>query len=402
MAVITCPHCRKYISSLLTVCPECGRNILADATPEPVIDSSSEAASDADSNVVAKPAIEASTAPVSPIVVRKSRNPFRKRYSSSANQAAPISSQPSSSSASDSTSHPSPLLAYWRRLSPRRLLFSVVAFLVVVAVAFVAIKTHQRSVQLEQRAFDRLSGCTNPDVYEDYILRFPDGEHIAQAKELYKQLLAQNEAYARQTANGTKAELLEFIKKNPDSPYCKVCQNRIDTIDWEAAISQNTLEAYTLYLEQHPEGHFVSVANESRTRLGRMQVTEEERNKLHGSLDAFLSALTSNDAGRIDHFLGQPITLCGQPSATGTHVVSFYQQHFGYADILGVHFAIEGMNIKKQPSHSVSGQFDYTVNASLDATLNRSATDSINVQSWALTAILDAERKFISVDMRKR
>lgn len=396
MAVITCKHCGKYISSTLKSCPECGKSLAEDIVDEQGApeENQEQLAEDSMPQTTREGEDDAREEAAAPVQVRKSKMPFRKRYTKKFGELVKIPE-----------GHvPSALGLTWlRRISIRRVLLSGSIALALLGVSFFVYKDYQRTASLEQRAFDRLKGCSNLEFYEDYIVRFPDGKHIEDVKKLYQQIKNESNQFYAKTAHGTREELVSFINTYPQSPYCQVCMNRLDSLDWQEATSGNTVKDYEHYLELHPEGQFADIANESRTRLARLEVTDEEVNKIHGILDTFLSALASNDAARIDGIIGQAISFCGTSDARGQQIISLYKDHFSYPDILGVHFSIKnGPNVKKRPSVTYSGQYDYTVAAVLEATLNRTATDSVNVQYWNLSVQLNPERKLTSIDMRKQ
>lgn len=338
MAVIQCPHCGKYISSTLKTCPECDK----------------------------------------PLVLNEQEN---------ADNAYP--GHPSLSRKSS---------PWWRK---RKFLASILClFLSIFAVSFYVYHTHKRYLELEQRAYARLAGCTNLDFFEDYIVRFPDGQHIEKVKRQYNQIKTERTNFLKMTSQGSREEYLNFIKRYPSSPYSKVCELRIDSIDWQTASSTNTISAYDRYLKLHPKGGFVSVAQVTRNKLGKLETSDEEHDKLFGALDAFLYSLATSDSVYLDKLIQDPITFCGQKNARGGKIVGIYQHIFNQVDILGVHFSVGmDMNIRKQPSVSHTGQYDYIVTAPVQATINRTETDSLNVQFWNISAQLTYDRKFTSVDL---
>ena len=196
-------------------------------------------------------------------------------------------------------------------------------------------------------------------------------------------------------------ELIEQLKAIRDEPheFATLC---IDSLDWEVALKDNNAQGYQHYLELHPDGLFSAIATDSKTRLAKLEVSNEERSMLSGSLDNFLSAMASGDEGRVNSLISSTMNFCGETNATGANVVSFQKLNFHHDDIIGVHFTVGGLNIKKKPSDATPGAYDFVVNASLDAVLNRTNTDSTGVQAWKITATLSPDRKFRSVDMRKQ
>lgn len=370
MAVITCPHCRKYISSLLTVCPECGRPVSLSSNAEPSDESSSEAPT------ASCDAADTSGTPL--------------------DQPALSPEEPAQDPLPDASDAAKP------RFSLRRWLGFSFLLAVVLGLLSFLYYTHQRNASLEQRAYERLSGCVDLDFYEDYIVRFPDGKHIDEVKDQLNKIKQERAIYLSSTKTGTREELRQFIKAHPDSPYRRVCELRVDSLDWSAASSANSVESYDHYLELHPDGIFAEAATESKNRQARLEVTKEEYSKINGMLNSFLTALSSNEAPRIDAVIGEPISFCGQNDSKGVEILTFFRQHFSQTDILGVHFSVvKDVVIKKYPSVSQSGQLDYEISAQLEATLNRTAIDSLNLQHWSLHAQLNPDRKFTNVDMSR-
>lgn len=290
----------------------------------------------------------------------------------------------------------------WKRLTMRKRIYICFILVLLSSIAFFLVKDHQRAVGLELRAYERLEGCTNLHWFEDYIVRFPDGEHIAEVRQMYEKAKVEQKEFFLQCSNGTKEELLRYIKEHPTSPYCKMCENRVDSIDWSVALEANTADAFSAYLREHPNGLFAEVATEEKARKAKLEVSEDERNLLRGAVDNFLSAMTVGDVARVNEMISSSLTFCGVAESTGDNVAEFYQSHFKKDDILGVHFSVNnGMNIRKSPSTMGEGLYNYSISADVEATLNRTATDSVSTETWGLSASLTPDRKFTSVSLNK-
>lgn len=400
MAAIICPHCGKYVSSLLSTCTECG-NALHDseeeATPiEPELSTSQE------QDVDVSPAEDGSQI-VEPAVIVVENIPAVDDEAEDVEEAQHDLTKLSNSELLDKVSQnetESSPKTLWKKLSARRIITGILLLLIISGVTWFFITDHNRDVALEQRAFERLDGCADLLWYEDYIVRFPNGEHIDTVKKMYEKAKVEQQQFYSETVGGDKAALLAFIKAHPNSPYCKVCENRIDSLDWYDAALDNTVQSYQNYLIAHPEGIFAKQATEGKARQFKLEVTDEERSMLSGTVHNFLSAMTNADAARIDAMINSTMNFCGQADATGDNVIQFYTSNFHRDDILGVHFAIDGsLNIKKQESRQSSNQYDYSITAKLDATLNRSATDSLSTQVWEMSAKLTPDRKFTSINI---
>lgn len=291
----------------------------------------------------------------------------------------------------------------WWKPTPRKILVLLFFVVVISGIVFFIVADKKREEGLEQRAYERLASCTNLLWYEDYILRFPEGKHITEVKQMYDKAKKEQDDFFMNAAMGSKEELQKFIDEHPASPYIRTCQNRIDSLDWDVAVTTNTKESYQAYLQEHPDGIFADVANENKTTLVKLEVTNEERSMLRGSLDTFLSAMTSCDESRINATTSDNLVFCGQTGADGSNVINFYSYNFHQEDVMGVHFNVNGgINITKKPSVTKQGSYDYSINANLDVTLNRSSVDSVGTQRWKINAQLTPDRKFKSIELRQQ
>ncbi len=442
MAVIVCPHCKKYISSKLSTCPECGGDVsrLVEEQVEEKVESQNVVSGDVqqESSIQhdnAEPVL--SQEPSESIVLDEPQivEEMTQKESDDTVESASVSTNmddtvSTDSEVSDNESSDNgnitedsvkeeepkedvvnedkkqavPMVKKpWYALSARRIVTIAFFFILISGITYFLIADHRRTKGYEQRAYERLNGCTNLLWYEDYIIRFPDGEHIDEVKKMYAEAQKEHEEFYQKAAGGDRESLLKFIKEHPSSPYVKVCESRIDSLDWDVALSENNIAGYQRYLELHPEGAFAVIASESKTRLTKLEVTNEEKSMLSGSIDTFLAAMTSGDENRVDALVSSPMTFCGVSDATGSSVVGFCKSNFQHDDIIGVHFSVSGgLGIKKKPSDIVSGAYDFIVNAQLDAVLNRSNVDSTGVQVWKMTAVLTPDRKFRSVNIVKQ
>ncbi|GEM_PF-6438316 len=286
----------------------------------------------------------------------------------------------------------------WWHLSARRIV--VLCFLTpfILAAIYLVVDDVQKANALEQRAYERLSHTTDLLVYEDFILRFPDSKYIDSVKVRYEQMKVEQAVYFKEAASGGVAELKAFIEAHPSSPFRVVCERRIDSLDWETATADNTLEAYQLYLAQHPQGIFLNDATDARNRQQRLVVTAEETGILRSTVDNFLSAMSQLDATGIDALTHGAIDFCGMPEATGADVVDYYQRNFKRDDVLGVHFQLGGTSINKR-NVSGSDALNYNLYSTAQATINRSSLDSAMVVNYKVSASFTPERRITSLNI---
>ncbi|MBP5381639.1 MAG: hypothetical protein J6Y39_07940 [Bacteroidaceae bacterium] len=212
MAMIKCPKCHHHISSMAKVCPECG----APVDPEWVEKSVSQPSELVDKGEV--PAKQTET----------------------------------------------------RQISLRNLLISVFAFLALI-IGVLYYLDYRAERQREQHAYELLQDCSNPAFYEDFIIRFPKSKYIDEVREQYRVVAVQQNEWLKLVENGTRDDLLQFVRQHPTSPYVKVANNRIDSLDWVEARKLHTLDAVSHYMVSHPNGYYIDQAEMLRQSLERQR-----------------------------------------------------------------------------------------------------------------------------------
>lgn len=392
MAVIRCPHCNQYISSLVSECTECGKPIRVETsqTKEEVpavgkVEEEAEEVEVENVNEVEEEEFQVETETLEPPV----------------NQKTPEIPDGQKQDESPVTPHvPRAPRRKWYQFTLRR--FVVLCFVLPFIIFFVviAIGDCSRSRQLEERAYERLANCNDLQWYEDFMIRFPQSEHMPDVRKRYEALKVELAAFYSEAAQGDQDALREFLAKHPNSPYRKNCEMRLDSLDWQDAVAANTLEAFQTYISQHPQGIFLSDANDARNRQARMVVTAEESSLIRSTLDGFLSAMTTRDAERIDEISRGRFSFCGMADAEGANVVEYYNQNMHKEDVLGIHFQVGGLAISKKGEGS-SDRMNYYVNASATATINRSSLDSAMVINYRLSASFTPDRTLSGISLEE-
>ena len=163
--------------------------------------------------------------------------------------------------------------------SPKSTLARNILIIVVVLLALLIVglyyMDYRSECQREERAYELLQDCSNPDFYEDFILRFPKSEHIDEVRERYTTVAAQQDVWATLIVKGGRDELSQFVRLHPTSPYIKVAQARIDSLDWAEAKQTRTIDAVSRYIANHPDGYYVDQADVLRSSLERAKAEAE-------------------------------------------------------------------------------------------------------------------------------
>lgn len=137
--------------------------------------------------------------------------------------------------------------------------------------------TSHAAQQRETRAYALLQDCKDPLVFEDFIAKYPESEHLEEVRKRYLTLNQEQAKWEALVLRGTREELQTFIQSNSGSPYLRVALARIDSMDWQMANTRPTIQSMEQYIAVHPEGFFIEQAEIQRQRLERERLAAEER-----------------------------------------------------------------------------------------------------------------------------
>lgn len=274
MTMIKCPECRHHISSLAKACPECGAPIDPEWAQQ-------EAERELKKLEEVPFTVEGLTvedeAPLSP-----EENP--EEFAS-----APLAEEQGESIPEENVSAPladregvggSPSGVSPVGVSPTgtshasRWLIAVVILLLLL-IGGLYFYDYRAEQQREERAYELLQGCSNPDFYEDFIVRFPKSKRIEEVRARYEEAKNQQSQWLVLVASGSRDDLQRFVHEHPTSPYIKVAQSRIDSLDWVEAKQARTIDALSRYIANHPEGYYVDQADMLRSSLERAKAEAE-------------------------------------------------------------------------------------------------------------------------------
>lgn len=254
MAMIKCPECRHHISSMAKACPECGAPIDPDwakAEAEKEMKKLEE--------VPFTVEVDGKEYPVEPETIE----PEDEIEEEADGEKAP--------SAEDSADNDAPSSSVEKPKKKNRGIFVFLVVLLGLCIGGLYYYDYESKQQREERAYELLQDCSNPAFYEDFIVRFPKSRHIEDVRERLQVVLAQQNEWEKLIASGNRQELQQFVAEHPTSPYVKVAQGRIDSLDWAEAQNLRTVEAVTFYMTTHPDGYYIDQAETLRQILVRQR-----------------------------------------------------------------------------------------------------------------------------------
>ena len=209
-----------------------------------------------------------------------------------------------------------------------------------------------------------------------------------------------DEEWMNTLASGSKSALEEYINNHPDSPHNSVALHKIDSIDWAAATTANTLESYKLYMDEHATGEHIDDCKENLATLNSKTVQPEEKEAIATIFRHFFQSINSRNedglASTVSSFL---TSFLGKSDATKSDVITFMHKIYK-DDITNMNWRLNNdWNIEKK---DVGGnQYEYTVTFTATQDIERTDPSKEKSAKYNIKATIGAEGKISSLNMVK-
>lgn len=163
----------------------------------------------------------------------------------------------------------------------------------------------------EAAAYEILENNDNPQDYEDYLTRFPEGEHAEEVRQRLDALKAMIEKWNTIALSDNADDFRKFKEAYTDVKYTHLCDIKIDSLDWLTAQRIGTQEAYQHYLDLHADGRYASEASIAQGQIRDSEVNNSDRDQVmrvvtdffHGFEQRDESMITSNITSTMTTFL---------------------------------------------------------------------------------------------------
>lgn len=285
---------------------------------------------------------------------------------------------------------------------------SIAAAIVVAALGAGGYYYHiQSTAQQEQELWNAIEQGKEMADIEDYLNRYPDGDHAAQAQELKSQFQEMADQWAKVEAAADPDQLQKFISKYPDSPYRDKAVAAIDKILWQKATAENTATAYNRYLTQCPAGSHVDEAKQWIQQQAKQQADMQEKLKLTpgessmvtSRIRSFFNAMAAGNSAGMTSLVATPMaSFLGKSNATSSDVAAYMRRvHSG--DVYSVSVSMGNVNVKKTLGNN--GSPVYTATFGFDQRLGREDTSQETFAHYNGIATLNASGMITSIGLNK-
>ena len=299
MAIIKCPECGHQVSDKAPTCPSCGVEIAGNIVR--CHQCGAIYLKDLDACPICN---HPNVAP------RKIQQPV---------QTVVPPQQPKEKPAPEKPQQPVKKKKHWGAL-----LFSFLLALVVCGVCFYFY--HSAKDNKENEAYTYAMTSSDPLVLQSFLDTYRDA--TASRRDSIQTRLTAIQQAARDWADAcmsrSKIQLQQFIDRYPESPHKGDALNKIDSIDWAFAKNQNTIDAFSNYQKEHPNGAHVEEADELIHNLNATTLRPEEAEMIRTTFRRFFQSINSrNDEGIAQTVAEALLQFQGRPDATRRDVIAF-------------------------------------------------------------------------------
>ena len=165
----------------------------------------------------------------------------------------------------------------------------VVGFVIALIIVFLGIYFYQKSQQEnEMRAYENAMMSSEPAVLQNFLDMYVDASvaHRDSIKAHLEMMKKIDRDWENAVASKSKSALQLFIDRNPDNIHISEARLLIDSLDFESAKLEDTMEAYQKYMDGHQQGAYYDEAANAYDRIRE----EAEAKRRQAEQDSIMKA----------------------------------------------------------------------------------------------------------------
>ena len=195
------------------------------------------------------------------------------------------------------------------RKKTRFILISIFVFAVILVSSLYIYNEHVKDQNLERSVWELAQRENSIDSYLEYIDAYPQGSYVAEAQEkMYSLKGNESEAWENLRSSESAIEFTAFLETYPNSPYEKMVRGRLDSIVWQSSLKDNSIEAYSDYLNMSQTGDITGqYIGEAQKRLNMLEqsapINEYDLERIKETVDGFFSGLSNVSHTELSKYL---------------------------------------------------------------------------------------------------
>ncbi len=160
----------------------------------------------------------------------------------------------------------------------------------------------------EKTAYEVLENNDNPQDYKDFLEKYPDSKYADEVKDRLAKIEEMIAKWNSIALSDNVKDFTDFKEAYDNERYGKLCDIKIDSLDYVTAQKQGTPDAFQRYLDLHPDGRYASEASIAQGTLRDQQVSDEEITMITTLLNDFYAGFAEQDESRICNNIAATMT----------------------------------------------------------------------------------------------
>lgn len=219
-----------------------------------------------------------------------------------------------------------------------------------------------------EAAYQALEENESVESLEAFLSTYPESEYTDEIKQrLQTQLTIKNKW--DELCNTSEAEdLIAFANQYPKCPFSQLCNEKIDSLEWQNACFINTQDSYLVYLQKHNNGKYHDIATYYTQQSEKNKITDTEKRNVRKVIGTYFNAINYQNFKELETVAtSQIIKLQDKDIKSGAdfRVKNIYVSKTPeYKD--GSFFYIAKFDLEKRVKKNTFEIFCYSVNVSVN------------------------------------
>ena len=401
MAIIKCPECGHQISDKAPTCPSCGVEIKGKIIKCPVCGEvylyDQEMCPNCHHANFAPIPVEPTSS-----YVKEEPNP-RPIEDEEMESEIPFEDDEEATSPTGERTKPQPKRKKEPTKKKKNYLPLIVAFVLALIVLAVSGYFYNKTkTEQEAEFYEYALTSKEPMVLQSYLDQHPDAPkpHRDSILARIKFLQEIDKDWTDVVASGSKAVLLDYLEKNPKSSHRDLAFKMIDSIDWEVATKENTVEAYDTYAKEHPQGQHYDAAVDASKNLQSNTLQPGEKDMVNNIIRRFFQSINDKDEKKIQSTVGNSLTnFLGKSNQSKGEVSAFVQRQWKPEFAKVTWHVLGDYKINKKPMGDNKMQYD--VQATATKRIERKDKKSVPEAKYRLNATVNSDTTIVALDLTK-
>ncbi|MGM9715513.1 MAG: zinc ribbon domain-containing protein [Prevotella sp.] len=373
MAIIKCPECGHAVSDKAPVCPSCGVEIAGKIIRCP------QCGQLYFTHQTACPACNHPTTPAT---------------------AGPMVT-PTTQGATPAPVTPTPTPDPPRKKNLGLIVASVIIVLAIVCgvAAYFYINAHNGK---ENDAYEYALTSKDPAVLQSYLDTYNSAPqaHRDSIEVHLAQLNAAEAEWTDALVSGTRTAIAAYMSKYPGSAHEQEAIRRIDSLDWQTALAEDTEASYQSYIDNHANGEHIDEANDAMRASKAKNVQPDERAAITTLFRHFFQSINTRNEDGLGSTVASFLTsFLGKTDATKGDVITF--MHRIYKDDITSMLWSMGDDILIDKREVGIDEYEYTVQFSATQDIDRSDASKEKHARYQIKATVGPDGKISAFNMTK-